>query len=48
VLDPFCGVGSIPVACARHQRRYVGIEIDPEYMRVAGKRIRELGAGGRS
>jgi hypothetical protein len=38
----------IPVACVRHQRRYVGIEIDPEYVRVARKRIRQLGAGGRS
>ena len=39
VLDPFTGVGSIPVACARHNRRYVGIDIDPVYVGIARKRL---------
>jgi ParB-like chromosome segregation protein Spo0J len=46
VLDPLCGVGSIPVAAARHGRRYLGIEIEPEYVRVARRRMRLLGKPG--
>jgi ParB/RepB/Spo0J family partition protein len=42
VLDPFCGLGSIPIACAKNKRRYVGIEIDPEYVRIAKARMRSL------
>jgi hypothetical protein len=45
VLDPFCGVGSVPVACARLGRRYVGIEVEPGYVRVARRRVRLLGGG---
>jgi SAM-dependent methyltransferase len=43
VLDPFCGVGSIPIAAARNKRRYVGIEIESEYVRIARKRMKLLG-----
>jgi SAM-dependent methyltransferase len=39
VLDPFCGVGSIPIAAARNKRRYVGIEIESEYVRIARRRM---------
>jgi DNA modification methylase len=46
VLDPFAGVGTIPIACARLGRRYVGIEIEPEYVRVARKRMKLLGHEG--
>jgi DNA modification methylase len=45
VPDPLCGVGSGPVACARLGRRYVGIEVEPGYVRVARRRVRLLGAG---
>ena len=39
VLDPFMGVGTTGVACARLGRRFVGIEIDPDYFRIACERI---------
>lgn len=42
VLDCFCGVGSIPIAAARNKRRFVGIEVEPEYVRVAKARMRLL------
>jgi hypothetical protein len=46
VLDPFCGVGTIPIACARQGRRYLGIEIGAEYLRVARRRMKLLGRKG--
>ena len=39
VLDPFMGVGTTGVACARFGRRFVGIEIDADYFRIACERI---------
>jgi site-specific DNA-methyltransferase (adenine-specific) len=40
VLDPFTGSGTTGVACLRTGRRFVGIEIDAGYYRVACDRIR--------
>ena len=42
VLDCFCGVGSIPIAAARHDRRYLGIEIESKYVQVARRRMKVL------
>jgi DNA modification methylase/ParB-like chromosome segregation protein Spo0J len=42
VLDCFAGVGSIPIACAKTNRRFVGIEIEPEYVKVARRRLAEF------
>jgi len=39
VLDPFAGSGTTAVACLRHGRRFAGFEINPDYVRVAHKRI---------
>ena len=41
VLDPFMGSGTTGVACALMGRRFVGIEIDPEYFDIACERIEE-------
>ncbi len=35
VLDPFCGTGTTMVAAIRNERNSVGIEIDPDYCRMA-------------
>ncbi|WP_373378128.1 site-specific DNA-methyltransferase [Cupriavidus nantongensis] len=39
VLDPFAGSGTTAVACLRHGRRFVGYEINPEYVQVACGRV---------
>lgn len=37
VLDPFCGRGTTLIAALRNGRNGIGIEIDPEYCRMAAK-----------
>lgn len=39
VLDPFMGSGSTAIACKQLNRKYVGIEIKPEYCEIARKRL---------
>jgi DNA modification methylase len=39
VLDPFLGSGSALVAAARHNRRYVGYDLDPAYAAIAERRL---------
>jgi len=41
VLDPFMGAGTVGVVAKRLKRNYVGIELNPEYVKMAEKRIRE-------
>ena len=40
VGDFFAGVGSIPIACAKHNRRYLGVELDPQYVSIARRRLK--------
>ncbi len=42
VLDPFMGSGSTALAAIKAGRRYVGYEIDEEYVKLADKRIRHF------
>lgn len=44
VLDPFMGSGTTGVACLKGDRRFIGIEIEPEYFEVAYQRLREAAA----
>ncbi|MDD9800570.1 MAG: site-specific DNA-methyltransferase [Gammaproteobacteria bacterium] len=39
VLDPFCGSGTTLAVAKRHMRKYIGIEIDEEYVAMASKRV---------
>ena len=41
VLDPFMGSGTTGVACKNLNRNFIGIELDPEYFKIAEKRINE-------
>ena len=39
ILDPFCGVGTCPVVCKKHNRDYLAFEIQPEFVAQARKRL---------
>ena len=41
VLDPFMGSGTTGLACKNTDRDFIGIEIDPDYVEMAKRRIRE-------
>jgi site-specific DNA-methyltransferase (adenine-specific) len=40
VLDPFLGSGTVGVVCEQQQRNYIGIELNPDYVKLALERIR--------
>ncbi len=39
VLDPFIGSGTAGLVALRMERRFVGIELNPEYMKIAEDRL---------
>ena len=39
VLDPFMGAGTTAIAAKRLKRNWIGIELNPEYIKIAEKRI---------
>jgi len=41
VLDPFCGSSSTGVACVLTGRRYVGIDLEENYLELSRKRLEE-------
>lgn len=41
VCDPFMGSGTTGVACVKLGRRFIGIEMEPEYFDIACRRIEE-------
>ena len=45
VADPFMGSGSVGVASLKLGRRFVGTDLNPEAVRLAAGRLRELGPG---
>ena len=41
VLDPFSGAGTTGLACIKNGRRYVGIELNQEYVKISYARARK-------
>lgn len=41
VLDPFCGSGTTCLAAKILQRNFIGIDINPDYVKLANKRINQ-------
>jgi site-specific DNA-methyltransferase (adenine-specific) len=40
VLDPFVGTGTTAVAAKRLGRKYIGIELDPDYIKISEKNLK--------
>ena len=45
ILDPFCGSGTTCVAAKMLGRRYIGIDISPEYCKIAEERLLSVDTG---
>jgi DNA modification methylase len=45
VLDPFIGSGTVGEVAERMGRKWIGIELSPEYIRLAEKRTAQAGLG---
>lgn len=41
ILDPFMGSGTTAVACIQSKRKYIGFDINTEYIKITEKRIEE-------
>lgn len=39
VLDPFFGAGTVGLVCEKHDRRYIGIELNNVYIEIATSRL---------
>jgi len=39
VLDPFLGSGTTAIACLKNNRKFIGIEINEEYVKIARERV---------
>jgi DNA modification methylase len=46
VLDPFVGIGTTCVVAKRMGRRFIGIDINPSYVKLAHERIRDARGDG--
>lgn len=46
IFDPFCGSGSTCVAAHNNKRKWLGIEQDDRYAKLAAERMRETRLGG--
>jgi DNA modification methylase len=41
VLDPFMGAGTTALVAKSHGRKYIGFELNPEYIRIAENRLKK-------
>ena len=48
VLDCFCGSGTTCVAAKETGRRFIGMEIDPEYHKIAVDRLNGINVNGQT
>jgi len=42
VLDPLCGSGTTFLAALKTKRHFVGFDVDPRYVELSRRRIKEL------
>lgn len=45
VFDPYCGVGSALIAGLKHNRKAIGVDKEPEYIKIAKQRIEDFYTG---
>ena len=45
ILDPFCGSGTTGVEAVRFGRKFVGIDVSEEYLKISKKRLEKVANG---
>jgi len=45
ILDPMCGSGTVPKMAQLSNRRFIGIDISPEYCKIAEERLKAVDTG---
>lgn len=43
VLDPFCGSGTTGLVAIEHNRKFIGIEVEENYLELTMNRLQQLG-----
>ena len=41
ILDPFAGSGTVGVVAKKYGRKFIGIELNPSYAKIANDRLNE-------
>ncbi len=41
VLDPFCGVGTVPTVCLKSGRKFIGFEKNPSFVKKTNQRLKK-------
>lgn len=42
ILDPFCGSGTTGVVAVRYGRKFIGIDVNEEYLEMSKKRLEKI------
>jgi modification methylase llaDCHIB len=42
ILDPFCGSGTTGVEGVKYGRKFIGIDVSEEYMKISKKRLEKV------
>lgn len=42
ILDPFCGSGTTGVEAVRFGRKFIGIDVNEEYMEISKRRLEKV------
>ena len=42
VFDPFMGIGGCGVSCEKLGRKFIGVELDEKYFKIAKNRIQDI------
>ena len=42
ILDPFCGSGSVCIACEQMKRKWIGVELDERWVKMGREKISNL------
>lgn len=43
ILDPFAGTSTTGIVALQYSRRYIGLELNPDYVEISKKRIEDIG-----